>query len=265
MIRFLSVCLVNLSAADESPSPAVALSDPHMMQKECVHRLLLEAYGARPGTRELRRARNDFWTDRSTDFLEWLDTNPNDSFVDDFYGIRVTCRDGLITHLIINNQSMGKIRYAWAPPTVEVLKIEFCSQRFVLNPKLLPPRAHAISFHYNNIFGTLDLGALPDMLETFGAADNKIVGPISLTELPPRLRSLNLRDNLIVQDVVQVANVPSLCRIVRLAGNQIGGFEAVFEDEDINWTIFELERETGKSGSWFDTIFSDGVVNFWDV
>ena len=222
----------------ETPIPSETHFPTQKSMQEVLMRRFLHDICQIPNTEE------KFYLSNDTHFFEWLENSPSGEYKNNSFGLTVFCREGIITTLIVTNQALrGTFHYLWAPPSVEVLKIEFCAQKYKLQPRQFPPKAQAISFHYNAIRGSIDLTALPPLLETFGASNNLISGEICLTKLPPRLRSLNLRDNKITQHMLYVANIPHLCACIRLDGNQIDYIAPVDEGENVDWEIFYTDAQ----------------------
>ena len=119
----------------------------------------------------------------------------------------VSCADGIVTEYRVWYENFGNYNLHVLPPSTRCIYIVHCAQRYELNLRRFPRCIAIINLYRNEIFGPIDLEALPVNLEELKLHNNRISGTISLWNLPKSLVKLNLRDNPIQQSVLRIPKV----------------------------------------------------------
>ena len=132
----------------------------------------------------------------------------------------VSCVDGIVTEYGVWYEDIGNYNLHVLPPSIRRVCIVHCAQRYELNLRRFPRCITTINLNANEIFGPIDLEALPANLEELKLHNNRISGTISMWNLPESLQELNLRNNAIDQKVLRIPEVYHDLRIT-LQGMEI--------------------------------------------
>ena len=134
----------------------------------------------------------------------------------------VHCRSNFLTALqLVGFARIGRVHYEYLPPSIELLIVSSCKQKYKLETRLLPRRLREINMSFNKLYGSIDMQHLPPNLEKINLLWNKIVGPISLQRLPPKLISAELHHNAIRQHTVPCGRLPARLERVDLRANSV--------------------------------------------
>ena len=116
---------------------------------------------------------------------------------------------------------IGRVHYEYLPPSIELLIVSSCKQKYKLETRLLPRRLRELDMSFNKLFGSIDMQRLPPKLETLDVSQNLITGLISLQRLPPTLKSASLWSNKIEQRVVPCDPLPPGVTRIGLGNNKV--------------------------------------------
>ena len=142
------------------------------------------------------------------------------------------CTGGKVIKVFYEHKDHGNYDIHSLPPSVKRINIQNCLQRYRLHTRSFP-RALCVCYLCNNeLFGHLDLQALPVNLVNLNLWGNQLNGPIDLTNLPRRLKRLHLQRNSIRQAVILFDRLPASIISIRLIAatkrkNKIGKLRAL--------------------------------------
>ena len=134
----------------------------------------------------------------------------------------VQCEGSLVISVGILYHQMSPINIKYFPPTMKMIIICGCGQKFPLNVRIFPREATHIDLASNQIFGRVELSQLPKNTRYFNVSENRLRGPIDFRALPEHMREINLSANRIEQAVVYYSHLPEHIRRIDVRKNAIG-------------------------------------------
>ena len=146
----------------------------------------------------------------------------------------VQCEDGRVTSVGVIYRRISPLDVEFFPPTVKMIVLCGCAQKFLLNIRGFPRDATHLDIALNQVYGRIDLRGLSRKIIYFNASQNRLHGPVDLTELPPGLREMDLSDNRIQQSVVLYSNLPTCIRRISLAKNAIQQIRPQYPEDAVD-------------------------------
>ncbi|KNH04981.1 hypothetical protein XU18_3855 [Perkinsela sp. CCAP 1560/4] len=128
----------------------------------------------------------------------------------------ITCLEGVVTSLKYNWVNVGNFYINAVPPDVKDLSISTSNQEYSIETHSWGRSLSFVDLSINNLYGTVDLTALPRHLRVLYLYQNKLRGPLDLTNLPTTLHILSLESIEITQPVIFYANLPPSIKNISL-------------------------------------------------